>query len=525
MILTVGENEAYQSIGAALAAAKENDVVVVRGGVYHEAIVLSTPGVSVVAADGETAAIDGRYSPALFGDGNYAMSNGRKVGAGQLPSLAADNARRGGWVYSGGNLNINGYSSLVRLVGNGTSISGVTLRNSAGRFIVVEGNDCTIEDCRMDFCYGGAISIARGTVGAVLRRLTVTRSSVKHFDEGAPGAGPDAVATTVICAGTDALIEGNTIAYNYGEGISADKGSVRPVVRNNVIHTNYHWCLGFNNTNGATLEGNIVYWCDNLIEAMDKANPADGFVGGSERASPENPREALAPNMRIVGNLFVGALKRAWLLGSTGRPVQFVDSLIAENTIIGRATPGKPGHTFTWTELKSAPHVNTTVAENVILWEPDTQGISYQAGGGVTWRDNLYSAQPPSGMRDGGDVVTREAVLANPFTPIVGQYDAYAPDMPDTATTFDIDNYRPLAGGAAVGRGALAVEPAEPPVEPPTDPEPPGEPDYEPVIALLEGNLARLEAAGMALGAAVVETHELIDRLRMAAGYVEKESK
>ena len=37
--------------------------------------------------------------------------------------------------------------------------------------------------------------------------------------------------------------------------------------------------------------------------------------------------------------------------------------------------------------------------------------------------------------------------------------------------------------------------------------------------------LARLEEAGLAVGAAVVETHELIDRLRMAAGYVEKESK
>jgi len=112
---------------------------------------------------------------------------------------------------------------------------------------------------------------------------------------------------------------------------------------------------------------------------------------------------------------------------------------------------------------------------------------------------------------------------------------------------FDVEDYRPGAGsplvgaasdGSAVGGvrpwmrgttigalGAAVVEPPDPPVEPPVDPEPPDEPDYEPVIALLEGNLARLEAAGMALGAAVVETHELIDRLRMAAGYIEKESK
>ncbi len=96
MILTVGPDETYQTIGAALAAAVEGDAVAVHGGVYYEAIVLSTPGVSVIGVPGETVTIDGRYSPALFGDGNYAMSNGRKCGAGQLPSLAADNARRGG---------------------------------------------------------------------------------------------------------------------------------------------------------------------------------------------------------------------------------------------------------------------------------------------------------------------------------------------------------------------------------------------------------------------------------------------
>ena len=515
MILTVGEKQDFKTIGAALAAAVEGDAVAVHGGTYYEAIVLSTPGVSVIGVPGESVTIDGRYSPALFGDGNYAMSNGRKCGAGQLPSLAADNARRGGWVYAGANLNINGYSPLVRLTGNGTAISGLTLRNAPGRFIVVEGNDCTAEDCRLDFCYGGAINIATGSERAVLRGLTVTRSSVKKFDVGAPGAGPDAVATTIICGGVDTLIEGNTICYNYGEGISADKNSVRPIVRGNVCHTNYHWSLGFNYTDGATITGNIVYWCDNLIDALGKGWPADGFVGGSERASLDNPKEARTPNTTISGNLFVGYLKRAWLLGGGNRPVQFVNSIIENNTIVGRVTPGKPGATFTWTALKTALHEGTTVSGNVILWEPDATGISYQAGGRVTWRDNLYSAQPPSGMRSDGDIVTREPVLVNPFAPILGQYAPYALDMPNVATTFDIDNYRPLAGGAAVGRGALGVaEPDTPePPDGPEEPEPPL-PDYAPVIEMLENNLARLETAGMAVGAAVVETHELIDRLK-----------
>ena len=511
MILNVGGDLNYKTIGAAVAAAKDGDTVVVTSGIYHEAITLSTPGVTVMAAEGASVTLDGRYSPALFGDGNFAMSNGRKVGAGQLPSLAADNARRAGWVYTGANLNVNGYSALVTLQADRTAIRGLMLRNAPGRFVVISGNDCMVADCRMDFCYGGAVMIATGSERATLRGLTVTRSSVKKFDTGAPGAGPDAVATTVICGGSDVLIEGCTICYNYGEGISADKNSVRPIVRGNVCHTNYHWSLGFNYTDGATITGNIVYWCDNLIDALGKSSPADGFVGGSERASLNNPKEARTPNTTISGNLFVGYLKRPWLLGSTGRPVQFVDSMIANNTIVGRVTPGKPGATFTWTALKTALHEGTTVSGNVILWEPDATGISYQAGGRVTWRDNLYSAQPPSGMRSDGDIVTREPVLVNPFAPILGQYAPYALDMPNVATTFDIDNYRPIADGAAVGRGALGV------AEPDT-PEPPTGPDYGPIITLLENNLERLEDAGLAVGAAIVDTHELIDRLRTAAG-------
>lgn len=511
MILTVGEKQDFKTIGAALAAAVEGDAVAVHGGTYYEAIVLSTPGVSVIGVPGETVTIDGRYSPALFGDGNFAMSNGRKVGAGQLPSLAADNARRGGWVYTGGKLNINGYSALVTLDADRTAIVGLTLRNAPGRFVVVSGNDCTVEKCRMDFCYGGAINVTFESERAVLRRVTVTRSSVKHFDAGAPGAGPDAVATTVINNGADALIEGCTVCYNYGEGIAAAKGSRWPRIVDNVIHTNYHWSLGFNYTEGAIFVGNIVYWCDNLVDTMGKSSPADGFVGGSERASPENPKEARAVDIEIRRNLFVGYLKRPWLIGGAGRPVQFVDSAIENNTIVGRVTPGKAGYTFTWTALKTALHNGVSVTTNVILWEPDALGISYQPGGKVTWLDNLYSAQPPAGMRSEGDIVTREPVLVNPYVPILGQFDPYALDMPDVATTFDINNYRPIAGGAAVGRGALGV------AEPDT-PEPPDGPDYAPVIALLENNLARLEDAGLAVGAAIVDTHELIDRLRTAAG-------
>ena len=56
--------------------------------------------------------------------------------------------------------------------------------------------------------------------------------------------------TSVIIKSQDNIVENCTIVFNYGEGISADKGSKRAIIRYNTIHTNAHWGLGFNHTDG-----------------------------------------------------------------------------------------------------------------------------------------------------------------------------------------------------------------------------------------------------------------------------------
>lgn len=515
-----------KTLGRALALAGPGDAIKLRAGVYYEAVIIDKRGIVLEADAGcrrEDVIIDGRYGPHLYGDGGYSTSLGKPVKARELPALSVQNARKGGWV-SAGVVSIKGYSALLQLRADGVVVRGMTLRNAPGRFVVIEGNEARLEDCRMDFCYGGAVSITGGCRGAVVRGNAITRSSAKYHDPGAPGAGPDAVTTTVIVAGEDILIEANTVAYCYGEGISAAKGSVRPRIIGNTVFGNHHWGLGFNGTSGAVFEGNVVYWPDELHVVFGKDGPADCFVGGSEQASPETPKPAATPDVVIRRNLFVSG-KRAFLLGGPGRPVQFINSIIEGNTVIGRATPGKQQATWTWTVLAKAPHENTVVRDNIILWGYEALGIKYQTGGEVTWASNLYNDTPPTGMRGVDDVVTRTDVLWDPFVRIEGAFDPYPVEMPSLETTFDIDNYRPLTDGPAARadgsyRGALlpAVDDVPEPPEPP-------EPDYGPIITALEGNLTHLEAAGMAVGAAVVETHELIDRLRTAAGYMGKESK
>jgi hypothetical protein len=506
--LQVGENQAYKTIGAALEAAAPGDVVEVESGMYQEAVIASVPGVALVAAAGARPVIDGGYGPHLFGDVDYTTANGAAIRAGQLPALTEANARRGRWVYNG-SLNTKGYSAAVKLTADGTRLAGFTIRNIPGRAIVIDGDGCEATGNRIDFTYGGAIGVATGCVNVRVADNVVTRSSIKYYDPTREGAGPGRVQTTIICGGTDVTVEGNTVAYCEGEGISADKAAVRPVIRGNVIHTCRHWALGVNGSEGAIIEGNVVYWCDNLHSVFDKANPADLLVIGNELGDTD-PRKATTRNLIVRDNVLAGG-KRPFLIGGAGRPVQFVDTEICNNTIIGRVTPGTERPTFTWSCMKAMPHDSAAVTENVVLWEPAAPGISYQPGGNVTWAANVWGGLPPAGMRGENDAVADGLILHNPFAPIIGAFDVYAPDMPDVATTFDLDNYRPLAGSVADGRGALLPLVAEPPPDPP-------EPDYDWLIAALEGNLEKLEAAGLAVGAAVLDAHELIDLLKLKAG-------
>lgn len=203
----------WGSIGWALASVEAGDTVRVGDGVFYEAVVMDRPEVWLMAVEGARPVIDGRYGPELFGAEGFTDANGKAIKAGELPGLTEGNAKKGGWVFPGSSLNKRGYHPLVKLVADGVVIDGFVIRNSSGRAVIVEGDGCELTRCRIDFTYGGAVGITSGSVNSRVTDCVITRSSMKKFDSTAEGAGPDAVQTTVICGGTDTVIEGNTVAY------------------------------------------------------------------------------------------------------------------------------------------------------------------------------------------------------------------------------------------------------------------------------------------------------------------------
>ena len=178
------------------------------------------------------------------------------------------------------------------------------------------------------------------------------------------------------------------------------------------------------------------------------------------------------------------------------------------------------------------PHRDAQFHGNVVEFgnAPEGAEIGRFTGGEVTFERNAWSRVPPANMRGAGDVAGPLG-LVNPGAAI--------------GVGFDLDNYRPRAGGPldGAGIGALAVEGPEPPPDPPDGPEPPLEaPDWDALIeqaaavgaqlavqaeanrgrwALLE-ELREAEAVfSLALDQATAELGELLlklDEYKQAAG-------
>lgn len=452
----------WKTLAKANTAASAGDTVRVRTATYYEKLVIAKTNLVFEADAGHTPTIDGRYHPGLFGATGYVNLNGQQIKANEVPSYTSANANRGNWVVVGE------YANIVGLQGTGVKLKGFIIRNVCGRPVIMNGNGAWLEDCIVDFCYSGAIVMGTGS-NMVIHGCTVTRASMKKYDPSntKPNGKQKGTQTTIIineCA--DAIVEETTVAFNYGEGISCDKGSVRPIIRYCVTHTNNHWNLGINETTGAKIYGNISYWCDNLVAAMDKDTPSDCFTVGNELVisqGNEYPERATLNDVYIYNNLFIGG-KRTFMIssGSSGRPCAFKRGYIGYNTWVGRAATDE---VVTWGLYANNRHENTVVENNVILIHPGStfaNYIKFEGGAGVTFRNNLCNKTFPSGMGGPGSITTalNDPTLANAFPAnINGTYDKKSVNLPSVATTLNVANFDLGSSSQAIGRASNRSSP------------------------------------------------------------------
>ena len=126
----------------------------------------------------------------------------------------------------------------------------------------------------------------------------------------------------------------------------------------------------------------------------------------------------------------------------------------------------------------------------------------------VVFRNNAFTTAVPKRAQGNGNVVVPISALVNPLARVTGTA---------TENTFNLDNYRPAAGGLldGAGYGALeAIPTAPPPPDPPEEPEPPEEEpapeaDWDALLERAAAVGVQLETQAEALAAGRLELGRL----------------
>jgi len=453
-----GANGTLPTLRAAAQLVEPGDVVEVGPGVYHEKLEIATPRTVWRSVEPGAAILDGRYGPELL------------VG-GRTPHLPAP--------ASAGYLPNGQYAPMIRLAAAGVVVDGFTVRNVAGRGIVAGEDDCTVRNCRVDFCYGGGI-MAGGPAGVQKKNITIegctfTRLAMCYFDPEREGVAEAVPGSANLLELADSVFRGNTIAYAYGEGINIGRNSDRILVEGNVVHTLHHLCLYFNRTIGSTARGNVLlHLYDPRYEGRPGAWP-HGVVFGDERQPGQAMDKAhYQRDNTFEFNVVIGLgtlLSVRNNQAADGYDTQLLNCRIAHNTFV--ALSGTDAGIVIQGNMQGRVHKGSVFEGNIVHFANARAGaeIARGAPAGIAFQRNAWTRTPPAGFVGAGDV-TGEMQLTAPGATLGGMY-------PDPFTTYNANNYRPLPLSPLIGAGpdgstigALAAgsdEPPDPPPPPPVD--------------------------------------------------------
>lgn len=421
----------WRTLGKAQRAVKTGDVVRIRSAVYPEQLVITTPNTVWAADEGHTPIIDGGYNP---NDAPHRATAWTRPGVfprkGAMPPPVPDKT-----------LNMGQWAALVQVNADGVIIDGLTVRHSAGRGITVTRADCAVMDCVVDFTVGESICVTdlsrtQPTADRVLiEGNTLTRSGVRYL---VPTMTNHPAAVSVVSS-RDVTVEGNTVAYHWGEGIDIHRGAVRGRASGNVVWSCRSVGIYIQCAADSVIEGNLVFDTTELEPGFFGAdgNPMIMYCITDEKGSTgQFPRST---NTRVVNNIGIGGEAP---FGAWQDETEWDGVYVAYNLFI--AAPGsksamrilgpKPGRVWR----------NSLIENNVII-APDGVPISNGGGwgSGVMFRNNLWSARPLAQFRGAGDVYG---------DPRLADVWAVIPNVaPVPVNPVDVGNYRPREDSPAIG--------------------------------------------------------------------------
>jgi hypothetical protein len=362
----------WKTIGKATQAVRPGDRVILRGGLYKEAVNLTTSGtvsqpIQITAYPGETPVIDGEFS------------------------------RPGYW------------GSLVSVTGDYVHLSGIEVRNSAYMCVYVYGSHVVVDGIYAHHCKENGILITHGQYSTVENSRVWKAAMANEFakrDDWASGLSTGRQGVTF------ATIRNNTVWESWGEGISSYEAD-QVTIENNIAYDNYTANIYISDSTNVLCQGNFVY--TNPASDLFDYGPHVGIMLGDERYKPPSS------DITVINNIAYGNNRNFyWWRGVQGGGMQNV--LIANNTFVNSIH--RSG-----VMIAEGDHQNVRFTNNIIQQDGLLPVILAWSHPEVAYSFNLWSKIPLSLASGPGDVIgdPKLTETGKPFSPAWFEVTALSP--------------------------------------------------------------------------------------------------
>lgn len=355
----------FGSIGKGVAVAGAGDTVYVRGGTYVESVTVSKSGtasapIKLYAYPGEFPVMDGQ-----------------------------------GWIPGT-------WGSLILLTGNYIDVSGFELKNSAQYGTMLYGHHNAVRNMNVHHSYLNGVT-ARGDYSLV-ENCQVWQNSTDNYQgsgNGSWGAGLTAARDPVNGITDGAILRGNTVYNNWGEGLSTFEAN-GTVVEDNIVYDN--WAVNFylSNLINGLARRNIIYATAN--------NPMGRRSTGISLAD-ENSQNPSA-NITIINNIvYATASNFTWWSGTPNSGMNNVQ--VANNTFVNA--------NGTNIAIGYGNHQNMRFTNNIVQ-QDDSNQIAWvdSRNSGLSFTRNLWSKSRPGNVSSWDDIVA-DSILTRSGSTGAGQ--------------------------------------------------------------------------------------------------------
>lgn len=370
----VEESKPFRTIQRGIDVLKPGDQLLVRGGIYREALNIKKSG---TVANPILIAAYGNESPII---------DGKEERIGQASALVTISKS------------------------NHLAFKGFELRNSGGRGTRIQGSaHITLEGCTVHECQSG------GVFATGCQHLTVSGCQIHHCASRFLHASGRAFTVALfVRRSQDITIEKNRVYENSGEGISIDRGSQRATVRHNVCYDNRDVQINVVSAKEVAIDGNLCYHTGR----QEYINLDGRRAYGIAKSDKKEYRESgvwHTQSLTVTNNIVVGCGAGFGADNSAGSLTDFV---LAHNTFVNCTRAG--------IEINTKFKHQKTIVENNLVAATNGTALVDAPSDSIVWRHNLWSKRPSNGVfNPNTDVVAPNPGLSNMNAPVVaGQLSA-----------------------------------------------------------------------------------------------------